>query len=133
MRDDARPRAAPSETAAADAQGSPLVPPDPVYYGARDLDVLPMPMMPLRFGSPEQGANAPIAGRVLLSVKIDAAGTVDQVAVLAAEPPGQFEAHALKTLAGARFSPGRRAGEAVKSQVTVGVEYDPGTGAGGAR
>jgi protein TonB len=103
---------------------------DPVYYSARELDDYPAPAHPLRFGYPAHMTNAGVAGKVVLDVKLDETGVVDQVAVVAAEPPGHFEEHARATLASARFTPGRRDGRAVRSRVTVRVNYDPAVGEG---
>jgi protein TonB len=79
----------------------------------------------LRFSYPEHMMSAGVAGNVMLDIKLDVTGAVDQVAVVAAEPPGHFEEHARATLASARFIPGRREGRAVRSRVTVQVSYDP--------
>jgi TonB family protein len=98
---------------------------DPVYYPARELDVYPTPLVPLRFEYPPHLAHAPIAGNVLATLMVGESGAVDRVAVLTAEPAGYFEEHTRATLASARFNPGYKAGRAVRSQITVSVEYDP--------
>ena len=98
---------------------------DPVYYPARELDIYPSPFVPLSFGYPAHLVHTQLAGSVLLSVKVDEAGAVDETAVISADPPGHFEDHTRAVLAAARFNPARRAGRPVRSQVTVRVEYDP--------
>lgn len=102
---------------------------DPVYYPARELDVYPTPLVPLRFEYPPHLAHAPIAGNVLATLMVGESGAVDRVAVLTAEPAGYFEEHTRTTLASARFHPGYKAGRAVRSLITVSVEYSPAAGA----
>jgi protein TonB len=122
------------DEAQAHAAPRPAVSPvDPVYYSARELDVYPTPLTPLRFEYPVHLAGAATRGEVLVKLMLDEAGIVDQAAVIAAEPPGHFDEQARATLAAARFSPGRREGRAVKSQVTVRVTFDPGVLAGALR
>jgi TonB family protein len=115
---------------AAPAQEYPPLAPaslDPIYYAARELDVYPTPLAPLRFEYPPHLAHALITGNVLVTLMVGESGAVDRVAVLTAEPAGYFEDHTRTTLTSARFSPGRRAGRAVRSQITVSVEYNPAT------
>jgi TonB family protein len=104
--------------------------PERIYYPARELDAYPKPLAPLRFEYPVQLAHAPIAGNVLVTLMVGESGAVDRVAVVAAEPTGYFEEHTRAAFASARFHPGRRAGRAVGSQITVRVEYDPALRAG---
>jgi protein TonB len=106
---------------------------DPVYYPARELDVYPTPLEPLRFEYPAYLARTPIAGNVLVKVMVGESGTVDSVAVVAAEPAGVFEEHTRAALTSARFYPGQRAGRTVRSQITVSVEYDPAAHAAASR
>jgi len=110
---------------ASDAHRSFPAPVDTVYFSVRELDDYPAPAHPLRFGYPPHLINAGVAGNVVLDVRLDETGSVDQVAVVAAEPPGHFDEHARASLASARFTPGRREGRAVRSRVTVRVKYDP--------
>ena len=106
---------------------------DPVYYSARELDVYPTPLEPLRFEYPAHLARTPIAGNVLVKVMVGESGAVDSVAVVAAEPAGFFEEHTRAALTSARFYPGRRAGRTVRSQITMKVEYDPAARAAASR
>ena len=85
----------------------------------------PTLLEPLRFDYPAHLVRTPIAGNVLVKVMVGESGTVDGVAVVAAEPAGVFEEHTRAALTSARFYPGRRAGHTVRSQITVSVEYDP--------
>ena len=65
------------------------------------------------------------SGYVVLRLLISEAGAVDNVAVVRANPPGLFEQSALAAFAQARFSPGRVLGLAVKSQITIRVDFSP--------
>ena len=64
-------------------------------------------------------------GKVALRLLIGDTGHVDDVAVVRANPPGVFDASAMEAFAKARFSPGLAGGIAVKSQITVEVEFVP--------
>jgi protein TonB len=60
---------------------------------------------------------------VVLQLLINERGSVDEVAVVRAEPSGVFEKSALAAFDSARFSPGILFGAAVKSQLLVEVQY----------
>ena len=67
-------------------------------------------------------------GIVQVRVLINAQGTVDDAIVEVADPPGVFDAAAVKALLRAKFSPGSLHGIAVASQLIVEVIYkDPGS------
>jgi len=67
-------------------------------------------------------------GVVQARVLINARGGVDDAIVVAADPPGVFDAAAVKALLKARFSPGSLHGIAVASQLLVEIRYeDPGS------
>ena len=106
---------------------------DPVYYSARELDVYPMPLAPLHFDYPAHLRAARAGAGVLVRVLLDEAGAVEEATVIAAHPAGPFEEHARAALAAARFTPGRRDGKAVKSQLTVRVGFDSTARAGAPR
>ena len=122
-----------NEAMVSDTERPAPAPVDPVYYSERELDVYPAPLAPLQFEYPAHLAGARIGGDVLARLMVDEAGTVHRVAVIAAEPLGYFEEHARAKLASVRFSPGRRQGRAVKSQVTVRISFDPAARAGALR
>ena len=106
---------------------------DLTYHPARDLDVYPAPLAPLRFEYPERAARERVGGSVRLMLLLDEAGAVDSVSVVAAEPPGYFEDAARAVLATARFFPARKDARAVRSRVLIGVNYDPAAAAGALR
>jgi TonB family protein len=98
---------------------------DPVYYSARDLDVYPAPLAPLQFRYPAHLSGERASGEVLVRLLLDETGSVDEATVIAAQRAEPFDEYARAILAAARFSPGRRDGRAVKSQLTVRVSVEP--------
>ncbi len=106
--------AGPSARALADA---------PDYLLAKLLSVGPRPLEDIQPQYPE-GAELR-TGKVVLRLLIGDTGHVDDVAVVRASPPGLFDASAIEAFAKARFSPGLAGGVAVKSQITVEVEFVP--------
>jgi TonB-like protein len=114
----ARPPAAPPTLEAAP-------PSEPDYYAARELDVYPALLQPLRLTRPEGAPQNTLGGRVLAEVLIDDTGLVNEVRPVKAEPAGYFEEAARITFATARFSAARKDGRPVKSRVLVDIRYDP--------
>jgi len=94
--------------------------PDPTYYGVRQLDVFPHLVLPLSFGD---GAPSRRWGRVLVQLQIDEQGVVTEFTLVEGEPAAAVEAGLRPIFMAARFSPGRRAGRAVKSRVLINVDY----------
>jgi len=90
------------------------------YYRTRELDVVPGIMTRV---VPEYPHMAHVNGKVVIRLFIDERGTVEHVGVLRAEPPGHFEASARRAFLAARFTPGMKGGVAVKSQLTLQVDY----------
>jgi protein TonB len=117
--------AVPASRDAAPAAGTPPVqaPKGPAYHLAGELDPAPAPLQAIEPEYPPEAGFQP--GRVVLRLFIDESGQVDRVDVLQANPTGLFENAARTAFAAARFSPGRIAGIAVKSQMTVEVEFTP--------
>jgi protein TonB len=106
----------------ADAQPQPIkAPVDPVYYAARELDVYPGLMEPLRAG-PALAATTQARVRVLALV--DDTGAVTQADVFDSEPAGIFDDAALEALRAARFSPARKDGRAVRSRVLIELDFE---------
>jgi periplasmic protein TonB len=125
----ARDAGATSAPASTQTREAPVPPPtaDSTYYSARELDVYPAPLSPLTFGYPERAEREHVSGTVSFMVLIDAAGMIDSIKLIAAEPPGYFEDAARAAFAAARFSPARRNGQAVRSRVQISVDYNPAT------
>jgi len=107
----------------ADAKPAITLPADQTYYPASQLDVWPQSLMPITPEFP-QNIAANISGRVVLLVLIDASGNIDDVSVVEANPAGYFEESALVAIRNARFTPGQRFGESVKSRALIAVNFN---------
>ena len=88
--------------------------PDLRFYLARELDQYPTPLTAL---SLDDGRG--IAGGARLWVSIDQAGRVVDVAVIDADPPGEFERLVHERVLATRFVPARRDGRPVKSRILL--------------
>ena len=97
------------------------VAPDPTYYSARDLDVYPRPSVPFDLDRIARG----VVGRFRLTLLIDEAGIVKEIAVVDSEPAGRLLEESRSALAATRFFPGQKDGRAVKSRVLLSVNLDP--------
>jgi protein TonB len=95
----------------------------PDYLPAKLLTVGPRPLEDIEPKYPD-GADLR-TGKVVLRLLIGDTGHVDDVAVVRATPPGLFDASAIEAFSKARFSPSLAGGIAVKSQMTVEVEFVP--------
>ena len=106
---------------------------DPTYYPAKQLDVYPQPLAPIRLEYPESAANARVDGSLTVLVLIDEFGVVNDVSVIDAKPEGYFEEAAMAVFRAARFSPAQKQGHPVKSRVMLQVKYLYGNSASAAR
>ncbi|HTS54598.1 MAG TPA: TonB family protein [Burkholderiales bacterium] len=96
---------------------------DATWYDAKDLDVYPRPVVPVR---PAYPATVPeITGEVALLLQIDELGVVRELSVVRAEPDGYFEQSALHAFETARFAPAQRDGRPVRSRIVVRVRFAP--------
>jgi protein TonB len=103
------------------ARPAPRLPRQP-YIPAEQLDVRPLIMTHVM---PEYPADivSGARGRVVLQLFISPDGTLDNVQVAHAEPRGVFEQAALQAFAKARFTPGKKRGEAVPSLLLIEVTF----------
>jgi len=108
--------------AAAPLADAPLAAAPDYAFGAR-LDPGPRPLSDIEPDYPDMTRLR--EGVVVLRLLISEKGTVDNVAVVRAEPRGIFEQAAIDAFSKARFSPGLAAGTPVKSQITVEVQFMP--------
>ena len=99
--------------------------PDPVHYPARDLDIYPHALNPIRPVYPQAAREAQVAGSVTLLVLIDEAGRVVGTSVEDAAPGGVFEQVAQQAVAISAFYPAQKDGRAVRSRILVKLEFDP--------
>lgn len=96
----------------------------PWYYAARYLHRRPSPLKPIKPAYPG-GAEA-LSGRVVIRLFISPEGDVDNYRIEAATPEGPFEASVIEAFAKARYSPGQITGQAVRSQLLIEVNFEPG-------
>jgi len=102
------------------ANGVPLPPPEPYYYRTSELTERPAPLARVQPRFPE---GAPESGRLKLRLYINENGTVDSIDITEAEPEGVFEQAAAEAFAAARFRPGHKDGNPVKSQIALEVSF----------
>jgi protein TonB len=112
-------------------QASPLLPAlevplleDPTWYPAKQVDVHPTALYPIKPDYPDKGAEQGVEGHVVLLLLIDEAGAVKDAAVVEANPEGVFEESALAAFREAHFAPAQKNGRAVKSRVLIRVSYE---------
>jgi TonB family protein len=123
----APPLVAPAEAGVAAAAAKPAPQPasglvaSPRYLPASELDEKPQ----IRTRpEPEFPAGARAgSGRVVLRLYISDSGSVDEIAVVRAEPEPAFEEPAVRAFASALFTPGRLRGVPVRSMVTIEVLF----------
>ena len=96
---------------------------DNTYYTAKEVDVHPRALQPVVPVYPETAADQNIQGWVLLKIKLDEAGKVEEIKVGDATPPGVFEQAALDVFTKAQFAPAQKGGRAVKSLVEIKVWF----------
>ena len=101
-----------------------------VYYSARQLDVYPALLHPVKPEYPERHSQDRAGGKVRVTLLIDETGRVNEVSTAEAEPAGDFEDAVRRAFVSARFSPARKDGQAVKSRVLISVTYGPGEAEG---
>ncbi|MEO8714949.1 MAG: TonB family protein [Acetobacteraceae bacterium] len=101
----------------------PGLPDAPAYAFAAKLDPGPQPLSDIEPQYPPAGQNR--TGKVVLRLLISETGHVDDAAVVRATPEEVFDDAALTAFRAARFAPGRMLGVAVKSQITIEVDFTP--------
>jgi protein TonB len=97
---------------------------DPTWYPAKQLDVHPTALYPIKPAYPDKAAEQGLEGNVVLLLLIDEAGAVKEAAVVEANTEGTFEESALAAFREARFAPAQKNGRAVKSRVLIRVTYE---------
>ncbi|MHB8166402.1 MAG: energy transducer TonB [Sulfuricella sp.] len=97
---------------------------DPAWYPAKQVDVHPTALYPIKPDYPDKAAEQGVEGNVVLLLLIDEAGAVKEATVMEANPEGIFEESALSAFREARFAPAQKNGRAVKSRVLIRVSYE---------
>jgi periplasmic protein TonB len=96
---------------------------DLTWYPARQLDVFPRALATPRPAYP--AAAQSLQGEVTLLLLIDEAGTVHEVSVVEAQPPGMFDEAASVAFRDVHFEPAMKDGRAVRSRILVKVAFNP--------
>ncbi|HYA39180.1 MAG TPA: energy transducer TonB [Candidatus Methylomirabilis sp.] len=106
------------------AAAVPSVPSTTYYYRTRDLDVRPGILTRVEPAYPDTALARGLSGKVVLRLYIDEKGAVERVETLSAQPAGYFEASAEQAFRAARFTPGRKGKQAVKTQMVIEVSFE---------
>jgi hypothetical protein len=102
---------------------APAAPPTPSYRLAVELDTPPRPRGDIQ---PDYPSAAGLQqGSVLLQLLIGDQGAVDEVVVVSADTPGQFEDSTVAAIGASQWAPKGYGGMPVRSRMTVVVEYSP--------
>lgn len=116
-----------SNTGTTAASGSPM-------YREDGLDPPPRPLTDIELTYPPGTEHQ--EGTVVLRLRIDETGRLDDVSVVRATLPGVFDAAAVAAFRAVRYAPGVYRGKPVKSQLLIAVDYTPtnrGSAVSGAR
>lgn len=103
-----------------------VIPPSaatPVYFSARELDVLPHTLKAAIPEIPPLALQNHLTGWVVLDVRLRADGRVASVKVKESSPPGVFDEAARQVFLHSTFQPGQRGGEAVNTQMEVKMSF----------
>ena len=95
------------------------------YYTSREVDEPAKAVGDALLVYPREALQLGMSGVVKFRLYIDEIGTLVRSEVVSADPPGIFEEAALQALRGMRFSPARKGEQAVRSQRTVQITFDP--------
>jgi protein TonB len=93
----------------------------PIYYPANQLEQRPLIKTRVEPEFPPDAAA--LNGRIVLRLYIGEQGEVEKMAIIEAEPPGEFEKSTLEAFAAARYTPGIKDGAPVRSLVTIEILY----------
>ncbi|MDR3393214.1 MAG: TonB family protein [Sulfuriferula sp.] len=97
---------------------------DNTYYTAKEVDVHPRALRAIVPVYPQAAADKNIEGWVLLEIRLDDTGKVEDVKVGDASPPGVFDQAAVDAFLKAGFIPAQKAGRPVKSLVEIKVWFN---------
>ena len=122
LREEGRDSAAGSVASVIASDAIPLLPPLP--GGAQNIQGPPALRAPLNFSYPP---NMRIqGGRVRVRLLLDTKGQIEEMKVVASEPPGLFDHAATQVLRSGSFVPGYSAKRPVRSYLFVEVTFGPG-------
>ena len=96
----------------------------PRYLPAEELDERPLIRTHVQPAFPPDATAA--SGRVVLRLLINETGAVDEAVAVQSDPPGVFDEAAVDAFASARFTPGRKDGNAVGSSLRIELQFGEG-------
>lgn len=102
-----------------------LAVPAPHYYAASELDLRPRPLTPVELEEPGRDTGE---GYLILKLLIDETGTIDDVVVVVNDGPEAFARSARSAFGRARYAPGVKRGQPVKSQMLIEVKLGAAAG-----
>ena len=114
-----------SAAGAAGAAGPAGLPAAEIFYRGKELDQRAEATNDADIEYPESALAAGVTGKVTLRLMIDHLGALRDVSVTEAQPPGVFEAAALKAARSLKFRPAIRNGVPVGSIKLIEVPFDP--------
>ena len=103
------------------------------YYHTRELDVRPGILTRVEPAYPEAALRRGLSGKVVIRLYINEQGGVDRVETVRANPAGFFEQSAARAFRTARFTPGRKGKQAVRTQMVIEVSFEAPAAAGAPR
>lgn len=118
-------RASAPATAGSGADRIAIAVPAPYYYPASELDLRPRPLTPVELEEPGRDAGE---GYLILKLLIDETGTVDDVVMVVNDGPEAFARGARAAFGRARYAPGVKRGQPVKSQMLIEVKLGAAAG-----
>ena len=95
----------------------------PHYFSVGDLDKKPEAIGEVPLAYPTELPHVK-QSRVVLNLLIDEQGAIDRVIVESADAPKELEELASQAFAAARFTPGLRNGNQVRSRLRVEVTFE---------
>lgn len=95
----------------------------PEWYAVRQLDRPPQRLSRERPEYPWQAQRNGVHGSLKVRVWITALGNVERIEIIAAEPPGVFEASVQKYFASMRYQPPQREGVPVRARIEERVTF----------
>jgi len=96
-------------------------PQDPTYYSSRSLDIFPASLTPWDMNAIRAAAQH--IGNARVTLLIDEAGVVNEVASVEGAPHTSAEQAIRELFLAAKFSPARKDGRVVKSRILVNLNY----------
>lgn len=93
-------------------------------FNAADLDMPPAAIVRVNPVYPYRAKQRNITGTVEVQFLVGVDGTVSQIQILTAHPPGLFDEAALKAVRQWKFRPGKIDGQVVRSWVRTLIKFD---------